>query len=447
VPATPFRNTPVVDQPWDGPASEARIDNDAGRAVFERMYAWRDPDGDEDTKAAYALPHHEVLNNGRVASANVNGCRNALSRLPQSRVPEADRDDVRSVLQRHIDRFNDERDSSSEAERDEFVASRVATLPEAVLTAGVRLFADHRAWAIDRRVLGALYALDTALIDTETQLATEAAQPRRPSRSGGGVAVVSLKGVLMPQMGGLFALLFGGGGLQTFQTQFSDAALDPEVDVIVMDIDSPGGMVDQIPETADQIRAARATKPIVAVANTQVASAAYWLASQADEIVVTDSGEVGSVGVYQRHLDLSAAHEQAGIKPTLISAGKYKVEDNPYEPLGDEARAAMQSDVDDYYRMFVRAVARGRGVDVPAYDGAAFGGGRMFHARQARAAGLADAVGTLGDTVRRVASPAGRAALERRRSEASVDLDPSPEPVTYTSTERERLLAVMGQQP
>ena len=436
MPATPFRDTPVVDTPWDGPANEARIPNDAGRSVLERMYAWRDPDGDEDTKAAYALPHHQVLNNGRVASANVNGVRNALSRLSQSRIPEADHEAVQSVLQRHLDKFNadDSDDSSSDA----------LDLDPAIVSSAVRVFADCRAWAMDPRGFAALYALDRALLASERQLAENpAAQARRGARSGGGIAVVPLKGVLMPQMGGLFALLFGGGGLQSFQTQFSDAALDPDVEAIVMDIDSPGGMVDQIPETAEQIRAARADKPVVAVANTQAASAAYWLASQADEIVVTPSGDIGSIGVYELHRDLSAAHEQAGIKPTLISAGKYKVEGNPYEPLGDEGRAAIQSDVDDYYRMFTAAVARGRGVSAEDVRNG-YGEGRSLHARQAVTAGIADRVGTLGDTVRRVASPAGRAALDARRAQSA---DPSPQPVTYTSTERERLLAVMGQQP
>jgi len=439
VPATPYKDTPVVDSSWDGPANEARLSNDDGRAVYEQMYAWRDPDKDPDTKAAYSLPHHMVDGRAQVGSANVNGVRNALSRLPQSDVPAADHDAVRSHLQRHLDKFNNA-NGSSEA---------LDLLDPAVASAAVRVFADCRAWAIDLRAFSALYALDRALLASETQLAIDpVAQARRPTRSGGGVAVVPLKGVLMPQMGGLFALLFGGGGLQSFQTQFSDAALDPDVQAIVMDIDSPGGMVDQIPETANQIRAARADKPIVAVANTQAASAAYWLASQADEIVVTDSGDIGSIGVYELHRDMSQAHEQAGIKPTLVSAGRYKVEGNPYEPLGDEARAAIQSDVDDYYRMFTAAVARGRGVSAEDVR-TGYGEGRSLHARQAVAAGLADRVGTLGDTVRRVASPAGRAALDQRREAHADDRDGVEllEPVTYTSTERERLLAVMGQQP
>jgi signal peptide peptidase SppA len=425
VPATPFRDTPTVDQEWDGPANEARLSNDAGRAVYERMYAWRNPDRDPDTKAAYSLPHHEVLDNGRVGAANVRGCRNALARLPQSNIPRSDHDAVESHLNRHLDRANPDR--AEEFDDTTFVALRVQT--------------SHRVWAIDSRTLAALDAMDGMRVSAETVVALEAQRRGGPGRSGD-VATVPLKGVLMPEVGGLFALLFGGGGLQAFQAQLAEAVNDPEVGVIVMDIDSPGGLVDQIPETAAQIRAARAIKPIVAVANTQAASAAYWLASQADEIVVTPSGEAGSIGVYQLHRDLSAQHEMKGIVPTLVSAGKYKVEGNPYQPLGEEARAAMQADVDDYYRMFTGEVAKGRGVtreDIVA----GYGEGRCLHAKQAVSAGIADRVETLSDTVRRLTSPAGRAALDRRRAE-EVAGEPEVAPVTYTPDERTRLLTVLA---
>jgi ClpP class serine protease len=83
-----------------------------------------------------------------------------------------------------------------------------------------------------------------------------------------------------------------------------------------------------------------------------------------------------------------------GVKTTLISAGKYKTEGNPYEPLSDEARAAMQAMVDDYYGMFTRAVAKGRGVSVDAVRNG-FGEGRMVSASQAVKNGMADRVATL----------------------------------------------------
>jgi len=190
---------------------------------------------------------------------------------------------------------------------------------------------------------------------------------------------------------------------------------------VVLDVDSPGGAVNGVEELADEMLRARGQKPVVAVANTLAASAAYWIATAADEVVVTPSGEVGSIGVFAVHEDFSAALEAAGIRVSLVSAGKYKMEGNPYEPLGDEGRAALQERVDDYYGMFVGAVARGRGVAAKdVREG--FGQGRLVGARQAVELGMADRVATLDETLDRVArrvagnrSRRGALSLEARR--------------------------------
>jgi signal peptide peptidase SppA len=186
---------------------------------------------------------------------------------------------------------------------------------------------------------------------------------------------------------------------------------DKGVHATVLEVDSPGGEVYGVPEAAAAIRELRARKPIVAVANSLAGSAAYYLASQADELLVTPSGEVGSIGVYGMHLDLSEAAKQQGVKVTFVYAGKYKIEGNPFEPLGEEARAEMQAMVDRYYDMFVRDVARGRAVGVETVR-SGFGEGRLVGAKTAVELGMADAVGTLDDAVRRAAI----LAAERRRS-------------------------------
>jgi signal peptide peptidase SppA len=134
------------------------------------------------------------------------------------------------------------------------------------------------------------------------------------------------------------------------------------------------------------------------VANTLAASAAYWLASAASELVVTPSGEVGSIGVFAIHEDYSAALDRVGVKVSLISAGKYKTEGNPFEPLGEEAQAAVQGTVNDYYDMFIRAVARGRGVS-QADVIAGFGEGRVVMAEQAVRLGMADRVATIDEVI------------------------------------------------
>ena len=129
-------------------------------------------------------------------------------------------------------------------------------------------------------------------------------------------------------------------------------------------LDSPGGSVYGVSELADEIMNARAQKPVIAIANSLAASAAYWIGCSASELYVTPGGEVGSIGVWQAHFDYSQALAAEGVTPTLISAGKYKVEGNPYAPLGEDALGFMQSRVDDYYAVFTKSVARGRGVPI-----------------------------------------------------------------------------------
>ena len=99
--------------------------------------------------------------------------------------------------------------------------------------------------------------------------------------------------------------------------------------MIVFDGDSAWGEVDGTPELASEIFAARSQKPIIAVVNTLAASAASWLAAQADEIVISPSAQAGSIGVWVLHQDLSGLFEKMGVKNTLLCAGDHKVDANP----------------------------------------------------------------------------------------------------------------------
>lgn len=223
---------------------------------------------------------------------------------------------------------------------------------------------------------------------------------RSPTGSGGVIAVLPLRGTIRPR-GSWLSQLFGGGGLQDFRESFREALADGNVEAIVIDIDSPGGLIDLVPETSAEIRAARGVKPIVAVANTMAASAAYWIASQADELVVTPSGQVGSIGVFVIHEDYSAMEKMMGIETTIISAGPYKTDGNPYEPLSKSAEAAMQDQVDQLYSMFTADVAAGRGVKQEAVA-AGYGSGRLLLSADALAVGMVDRIETLEDTLARL---------------------------------------------
>jgi signal peptide peptidase SppA len=224
---------------------------------------------------------------------------------------------------------------------------------------------------------------------------------KRPAeRRAGSVAVLPLFGTIFPRAN-LMTDVSGATSAERFGAQFDELVSDPEIGAIILDVDSPGGQVNGIEELSRKIYQARGRKPIVAVANHTMASAAYWIGTAADEVVVTPSGEVGSIGVFAVHKDLSKAYEMEGIKISMISRGKYKTEGNPYEPLAEEARAAIQVRVDESYAAFVETVARNRGVKPSAVRNG-FGEGRVVGARQAVELGMADRIGTLEETIARL---------------------------------------------
>lgn len=257
-------------------------------------------------------------------------------------------------------------------------------------------------WAIRPEALRAI----AKAITVGEELELSAAKGDRSKRAGAGaVAVIPLSGVITPR-GSLLQMLFGGGsgGLLGFRESFREAMGDDSIGAILLDIDSPGGSTDLVTETAAEIRAARGRKPIVALANTDAASAAYWIAAQADEIVVTPSGMVGSIGVFALHVDESKALENEGLDPTFISAGKFKTEGNPLQPLSDSAREHAQRVVDARYADFVADVAAGRQVPVDRVR-KGFGEGRALTADDALAEGLVDRIDTFEATVSRMVDP------------------------------------------
>ena len=256
-------------------------------------------------------------------------------------------------------------------------------------------------------------------------------QPRPAARNEGAVAVLPVFGVISQRMT-LLSQMSGGTSIEQIAAAFRQAMADPNVKAIVFDVDSPGGGVSGVEELATEIREARGSKPIVAQANSLMASAAYWIGSAADELVVTPSGEVGSIGVLAAHEDHSGELAQQGVSVTLVSAGKFKAERSSFQPLSAEALAYLEQRVNDYYATFVGAVAKGRGVPVDAVR-EHFGQGRLVGAKQAVQAGMADRVGTLSQTLARLG--VGRNAP---RMPAALDGDAVPVAGAAGARRRER---------
>lgn len=217
--------------------------------------------------------------------------------------------------------------------------------------------------------------------------------------SGSSIAVLPLYGVIT-QRANMVDDISGPGctSTQQFSAALRELVADNSISQILIDIDSPGGSVYGVTELASEILQARDQKPVIALANSLAASAAYWIGASASEFYVTPGGEVGSIGVWQAHFDYSRAFEEDGVKPTLISAGKFKVEGNPYVPLDKQAQAFMQSRVDDYYNAFIQAVSIGRNVPIKDVQ-TGMGEGRILGAQAALAQNMVDGVATFDEVL------------------------------------------------
>jgi|TARA_R110002096_G_scaffold74822_3_gene177130 signal peptide peptidase SppA len=177
----------------------------------------------------------------------------------------------------------------------------------------------------------------------------------------GGVAIIPVAGVIGHKVSPI-AKLLGAVDALDIMAAIELAADDDEVDTIILDIDSPGGTVAGVPELAETVEAVQAsgTKKIYAYTDSQMASAAYWLAAGANGIFAAPSADVGSIGVYLPVMDTSAALKEQGVQVEIFKSGKYKAAGFPGVPLNEEVRKHLQLEVMDTYNEFAGFVKKFR---------------------------------------------------------------------------------------
>jgi signal peptide peptidase SppA len=275
----------------------------------------------------------------------------------------------------------------------------------------------HVRGLVAREGIAGLRHLAALKADVHEFDARQDAGSRRDPSAGRMVAVIPVIGTLTQRVQII-------GSAETRSTaaiaaEIRAATLEPTVDAVVLEIDSPGGEVFGVPEAWSSIRESAKRKPIVAHANSVAASAALYLASAASEFWITPGGQAGSVGVYALHVDMSKALEQMGEAWDFVVATKspYKIEGNPVGPLTDEARDHVQKDVDRYMVMFIRDLAKGRGISEKRVE-EDFGGGRMLSPSEAVAAKMADGIATFEQVVGRAAQLAETGPVRKFRAEA-----------------------------
>lgn len=214
-----------------------------------------------------------------------------------------------------------------------------------------------------------------------------------------GVAVIPVTGPIM-RYANLFTRISGATSTQELATDLQAALDNPQVRAIVLNVDSPGGEASGINELADMVYAARGRKPIKAYGGGTVASAAYWIASAADELVVDDTALLGSIGVV---VEVAVREAREGEKRYIITSSNAPNKRPDVET--EEGRAEIKKSIDALGNVFVAKVARNLGVsadDVPAMGDH----GGLKVGADAVAAGLAHRLGSLESLIAELAGSA-----------------------------------------
>ncbi len=237
-------------------------------------------------------------------------------------------------------------------------------------------------------IVSTFYDLNAKDLSRQAISYSEKAKADTPYEIWNGVAVIPVRGPITKRAS-FWSWLFGYASVQSLTYMFQTALRDQKVSSVLLDIDSPGGTVSGIESLADLIYASE--KPVVSFANGLMASAAYWIGSAADKIIVENTADIGSIGVLMVHYDYSAQDEQEGVRRSYITSGKYKALGNNAEPLSDFAKGVFQEQLDYLYSIFVSGVAKHRGVETD--HALAMADGKIFIGQQAVDIGLGDEVG------------------------------------------------------
>jgi signal peptide peptidase SppA len=206
----------------------------------------------------------------------------------------------------------------------------------------------------------------------------------------GGVGIVAISGSLTNK-DSPYNRYYGMTSYADIRRAMVYAAQQPDVNSILMYIESGGGAVSGVADTGDMIAAINKVKPVYAFTDGMMASAAYWLGSSAREVYNSRTALVGSIGVITTHMEASKAMKDQGLGVTVMRAGEFKALANPYEPLTTVGKEQVQAQLDSAYAVFIGHVADSRGVSVAAAD-STMGQGREFMGADAVTAGLTDGV-------------------------------------------------------
>lgn len=193
----------------------------------------------------------------------------------------------------------------------------------------------------------------------------------------GAMAIIAVHGILVPRRGTMTADCQEIMSFEWLRTQISAALADSTIKEIALDIQSGGGTAQAAFECAAYIYEAQKQKPIRAIINYNAYSAAYLIASACTEIIISETGGVGSIGVYQKRMDLSAYYSGLGVKIYTFFRGAKKIQLHPDIEMTEEEKSDLETSTEKTYQQFIAAVSKYRGLspqEVQATEAACFQG-------------------------------------------------------------------------
>lgn len=255
----------------------------------------------------------------------------------------------------------------------------------------------------------------------------------KPYECADGVAIVKIEGPLTQRP------MFIWDNYESIRARVAAAFDDASTRAVMLEINSPGGVVDGVFELAADLRAMASANPLkrfVAFTDSMAASAAYAIASSAPEIFVSATGQVGSIGVINALVDTTALDKAQGVKFSVIASGERKRDGNPHVAISEEAEDVMRSNVNALASIFFETVNRARpnvtAANLQSLDGA------LFFGTNAVKVGLANGVMTKTDLLASLAqAPTASAVIAKGSAMADDDKDKDKKP--YEDEMRARL--------
>ena len=260
-------------------------------------------------------------------------------------------------------------------------------------------------WAIDTEWFKTAWAMIRAGVPITLAASGSNSAIYAPTVLDTGVGIVPLIGPLMKGKS-----KYGGTDSRDARRALRAVSQDNDVKSVLLYIDSPGGTVAGTSELAADVAELAKDKPVRAYIEDLGASAAYWVASQANTITANSAAMVGSIGTMLVVEDSSKAAENAGVAVHVISSGKLKGVGVDGAPVTEEQLNYLEGQIYGLNKLFTSAVASGRGISVGDVS-ARWGDGRVMLADEAYSTGLVDNIASLDATLEAM----GRADHSTRR--------------------------------